>query len=142
MILLDKHIDFIEKNLKQYRIKSEALKEDLLDHICTYIEERESNDFNELYQEALQEFGGHTSFKNLQLETNSRKFIKQSMLLKRLLILAFALAIILVSSGSLFKVMHWPYASMLLFAGALIFILIVVPIFFYDKYKSSIYKFS
>ena len=47
MVLLDKHIDFIEKNLKQYGIKSEALKEDLLDHICTYIEERESNDFNE-----------------------------------------------------------------------------------------------
>ena len=70
MILKDIHIEFIENNLKLYGVKSKDLREDLLDHICTYIETSDSQDFDSLYQEALQKFGGYTSFQNLQLETN------------------------------------------------------------------------
>ena len=73
MQIEDKHVEIIENSLKFQGIKSEALKEDLVDHICTYIESQDSNDFNRLYQEALQKFGGYSSFQNLQLETNFKK---------------------------------------------------------------------
>ena len=142
MILNNQHIEFIENNLKLYGVKSKDLREDLLDHICTYIENNDSEDFDILYQEALEKFGGYNSFQNLQLETNMQKFAQQAIVLKRILHLVSTLAILLILTGLLFKMMHWPYATILLFTGCVIFILVVVPTFFYDRYKSSIHKFS
>nr|WP_321243291.1 hypothetical protein [uncultured Psychroserpens sp.] len=142
MILTDKHITFIEDNLKLYGVKSKDLREDLLDHICTYIETNDSQDFDSLYQEALQKFGGYNSFQNLQLETNLQKFAHQAIRLKRTLHLVSTIAVLLFLTGLLFKMMHWPFANILLFIGSVIFIIIVIPTFFYDRYKSSIHKFS
>lgn len=142
MILTDQHIQFIETNLKLYGVKSQDLRGDLLDHICTYIENNDSEDFDTLYQEALQKFGGYNSFQNLQLETNLQKFAQQAIRLKRILHIVSTLAILLILTGLLFKMMHWPYATILLFSGCVAFILVVIPTFFYDRYKSSIHKFS
>ena len=142
MILKDQHIEFIENNLKLYGVKSKDLREDLLDHICTYIETNDSQDFDSLYQEALQKFGGYTSFQNLQLETNLQKFAQQAIRLKRVLHLVSTITVLLIIIGILFKVMHWPYATILLFSGCIVFILIVIPTYFYDRYKSSILMYS
>lgn len=142
MTITAQHIEFIERNLKLYGVKSKDLREDLLDHICTYIETNASDDFDTLYQEALQKFGGYSSFQNLQLETNLQKFAQQAIRIKRMLHLISTLAILLILTGLLFKMMHWPYATILLFSGCVVFILIVIPTFFYDRYKSSIHKFS
>ena len=76
MKVSDKHIDFIENSLKFYGVKNITLKEDLVDHICTYIENEDSEDFDTLYQEALQKFGGYSSFQNLQLEVNKKSEIE------------------------------------------------------------------
>lgn len=142
MKLLDKHITFIEKSLEFHGIKSEVLKEDLIDHICSYIENQESNDFEILYQEALQKFGGYSSFQNLQLETNLQKFASQTIRLKKILHGVGAICILLISAGILFKWMHWPYATILLFSGFVLLILVAIPLYFYDRYKLSIHKFS
>jgi hypothetical protein len=142
MKVTDQHIEFIETNLKLYGVKSKDLREDLLDHICTYIEANDSNDFDTLYQEALQKFGGYSSFQNLQLETNLQKFAQQAIRIKRMLHLISTVAVLLILTGLLFKMMHWPFATILLFTGCIIFILIVIPTFFYDRYKSSVHKFS
>jgi hypothetical protein len=142
MILKDQHIEFIENNLKLYGVKSKDLREDLLDHICTYIETNDTQDFDSLYQEALQKFGCYTSFQNLQLETNLQKFAQHTIRLKRALHLVSTIAVLLIMIGLLFKVMHWPFATILLFSGCVVFILVVIPTYFYDRYKSSIHKFS
>ena len=142
MTITAQHIEFIERNLKLYGVKSKDLREDLLDHICTYIETNASDDFDTLYQEALQKFGGYSSFQNLQLETNLQKFAQQAIRIKRMLHLISTLAVLLILTGLLFKMMHWPYATILLFSGCVVFILIVIPTFFYDRYKSSIHNFS
>ncbi|MFD1062722.1 hypothetical protein ACFQ1Q_05645 [Winogradskyella litorisediminis] len=142
MNLTDQHIEYIERNLKLYGIKSKELKEDLLDHICTYIENANSGDFDKLYQEALQKFGGYSSFQNLQLETNLQKFAAKAIILKRFLNGSGAFSALFIATGVLFKWMHWPFASILLFSGFIILILIVIPLFFYDRYKSSTHKIS
>lgn len=77
MKLLEKQIEFIDNSLAFYGVKNEELREDLVDHICTYIENNDSEDFNGLYQQALQKFGGYASFQNLQLETNHQKLAKE-----------------------------------------------------------------
>jgi len=142
MQIEEKHIDFIEKSLKLYGVQSESLREDLVDHICTYVESQDGNDFNALYQEALQKFGGYASFQNLQLETNMQKFNKERALLNKLKIALGFTMIALLVLGMLFKIQHWPYASAMLVGAILTFVLGVLPVLFYAKYKRSIYKFS
>ena len=142
MQLLEKHIDFIENSLKLYGVTSTELKEDLVDHICTYIENQDSNDFNELYKQALQKFGGYASFQNLQLETNLQKFAKEIVLLNKLKFINSCIIVLLLVFGLIFKIMHWPYASILIITALAFAALVVFPIHFYTRYKKSIHKFS
>lgn len=142
MQLEEKHIKFIEKSLTLYGVQSVSLREDLVDHICTYIENQDSNDFDTLYQEALQKFGGYASFQNLQLETNLQKYNNERVVLNKLkTTLGFTIILLLVL-GMLFKIMHWPYASSLLVGAISVFAFGVLPVLFYARYKRSIYKFS
>ncbi|KGO86537.1 hypothetical protein Q765_09925 [Flavobacterium rivuli WB 3.3-2 = DSM 21788] len=41
------------------------------------------------------------------------------------------------STGSLFKIMHWPFASILLLLGFIILNVLFMPLFFYHKYKTA-----
>ena len=142
MQILEKHIDFIENSLKLYGVKSTALQEDLVDHICTYIENQESHDFNTLYQEALQKFGGYASFQNLQLETNFQKYAKELVMLNKLKFICGSASTLLLIICLVFKFMHWPYANALMISAFLVFALLILPIHFYTRYKNSIHKFS
>ncbi|WCO01845.1 hypothetical protein [Psychroserpens ponticola] len=142
MILSDKQIEFIERNLKLYGVKSEDLREDLLDHICTYIESKGSGDFDSLFQEALQKFGGYASFQNLQLETNYQKFAKQIITINKLKFSFGFLVILFLVTSLVFQMMNWPYANAWLLCAILVTVLAILPIHFYAKYKKSIHKFS
>lgn len=44
--------------------------------------------------------------------------------------------------GVLFKIMHWPYANMLMLTSLLVFILVFIPIYFVVKYKDPETKFN
>ncbi len=142
MQLLEKHIDFIENSLTLYGVTSIELKEDLVDHICTYIENQNSDDFNTLYRKALQKFGGYDSFKNLQIETNLQKFAKELITLNRFKFSIGCAVVLLLVLSLLFKVMHWPYANVLMLSAILVSALALLPIHFYVKYKTSVHKFS
>ena len=142
MQLEEKHIRFIEKSLTLYGVQSESLREDLVDHICTYIESQDATDFDALYQEALQKFGGYASFQNLQLETNLQKFTKERVVLNKLKFTLGGAMVLLLVLGMLFKIMHWPYASSFLAGSLIVFGFGVLPVLFYARYRRSIYKFS
>jgi len=42
------------------------------------------------------------------------------------------------STGVLFKIMHWPMATVLLFAGFLLLNIGFLPTYFYQKYKAAV----
>lgn len=44
--------------------------------------------------------------------------------------------------GILFKIMHWPFANMLMFSSLAVFALIFVPIYFYAKFRDPETKFN
>jgi len=142
MILSNKQIEFIENNLKLYGVKSKDLREDLLDHMCTYIETNDSQDFDMLYNEALQKFGGYSSFQHLQLETNLQKFSKEIVTLNKLKFALSCGTTVLLAFSLLFKMMHWPYANVILIFAILVFAVVILPIHFYTRYKKSVHKFS
>ncbi|SDB60456.1 hypothetical protein SAMN03097699_2497 [Flavobacteriaceae bacterium MAR_2010_188] len=53
MKLNDEHYSFMDKSLKLYGIHSTDLRQDLVDHISTYIENHNGDDFQILFEEAL-----------------------------------------------------------------------------------------
>lgn len=142
MKLMDDHISFIEKSLELYGVKSKELREDLVDHICTYIENQDSEDFNALYQQALQKFGGYANFKNLQLETNYQLFAKQLIAINKLKFFAGFMVILLLVTSLVFQMMQWPYANAWLLGAIALSVLVILPVHFYSRYKKSIIKFS
>ncbi len=142
MKLLDEHIEFIATNFQFYGIKSESLKEDLVDHICSYIENQDSDDFNQLYQEALLKFGGYASFQNLQQETNFQKLSQKMIFLNKLQFSLGCVVALLFIISLLFKILHWPYANLILLLGFIVAGFILIPIYFYGRYKISVHQFS
>lgn len=142
MELSEKHIVFIDNSLSLYGVKDENLREDLLDHICTYIEEQETGDFNKLYQQALQKFGGYASFQNLQLETNHQKLAKEIITVNKLKFSLGFVVILLLVVSLVFQMMSWPYANAWLLAAIAVSVLVILPTHLYANYKKSIHKYS
>ncbi|MBR9913639.1 MAG: hypothetical protein GYB32_02235 [Algicola sp.] len=142
MTLSNEQVEFIENNLKLYGIESKDLRDDLTDHICSYLETSESEDFDSLYQEALQKFGGYTSFQNLQRETNIQKFSKELTGLNKVKFIMSCLATLIAASSLVFKMMHWPYANALLIGAIGFFVVVVLPVHFYYRYRKANYQYS
>jgi hypothetical protein len=137
MILTDEQIEYIDTNLKLYGIASEELRNDVLDHMCTYMEENDFPDFDTAYQEALQKFGGYAAMGNLQKETYLQVTVKRVLQQKKILYICTLTATMLSLTGLLFKVFHWPGAMVLLFLGIAAIILIVLPLYFYQQYRNA-----
>lgn len=135
MILTDQQIEYISTNLKFYGIRSEELRSDVIDHICTYIENKETDDFNTAYNEAIQRFGGYAAMAVLEKDTYLLTTFKKNAFRQRLVYIFGFMASFIISLGILFKFMHWPYATILFFCGSLILIFFYLPIIFYHKYK-------
>ena len=141
MILSDKQIDFIDQSLSFYGIESKSLKEDVTDHICTYIESREGH-FDDLYKEAINEFGGYVAIKNIQNETRQQLYTEKYLKLKQLVSIFGYLVVGFFIISYLFKIMQWPYSNILLTITLSLLVLGFCPLLLYFNYKKSIYKFS
>lgn len=55
--------------------------------------------------------------------------------MKKLMYSAGFIGAVLISLGSLFKIMHWPSANILVISGMIAFLLFFVPLFALDRYK-------
>jgi len=55
---------------------------------------------------------------------------------KSVYVLAF-LSCFLISTAVLFKIMHWPSASIMLVTGVALLNFGFLPVFFYQKYKAA-----
>ncbi len=137
MILTNTQIDSISCDLDGLGIKSNELKEDILDHICSDIESREGNNFEEAYQSIIKKFGGEKAIEKIQKDTDFLLDYKRSLSLKRALYISGFIVSFLMSTGIMFKVMHWPYAGMILLTAFVLLNFVLLPIFFYDRYTTS-----
>ncbi|WP_397363295.1 hypothetical protein [Olleya sp. R77988] len=142
MRLTDQQVDYISNNLKLYGLKNQDLKEDILDHICSYIEQAEDITFDQAYKNAIQQFGGYLHINQIQRETNAQLYFKSSKNRKRLLSILQLITAMLIATGSLFKIMHWPYATVLIFIGFICLILLTLPLYFYNKHKDQSLKYQ
>ncbi|WP_299892190.1 hypothetical protein [uncultured Lacinutrix sp.] len=142
MKLTEQNIAYITKNLELYGLKNQNLKEDILDHICTHIENTKDDNFNRAYETAIQQFGGYLNINQIQRETHSQLYYKSAKNRYKILFIIGFLNSILIATGSLFKIMHWPDAGKILVLAFAFFILITLPLLFYSKYKDKSLKYQ
>jgi len=127
--LTEKEIDKISGDIDQQGLTYTPLKDEILDHICCNIEaEMESGmTFNEAYRKVKGRMG-RKRIRQIQDETLfliSKKYRR----MKRLMhVLGVAVPIIIILA-SIFKVMHWPGAGLLISLGLFVTGAVFLPVF-------------
>ncbi len=132
----DEQVDYIIDDLRKNGIETDDLLNNLLDHICIIIEQdlADGKDFQQYYHTVVTRFYTR-DIKELEEETTNLLTFKNYYAMKKTMIVAGAISVITLAFGSLFKVMHWPGANVLLLSGIVFFSLLFLPILFLLKVK-------
>lgn len=136
--LSDTEVDFILNDLKSKGIKSEDLRDNLLDHICCIIESerKEESDFYNLYEAILPRFF-KAKIAEIQIETDNLLTFKHFYTMKTVLKYSGIATVVLTLLGAIFKSMHWPGAGVLVVLGAFFFSVIFMPLLIILKMKDD-----
>lgn len=140
MELTEQQMKYIETNLEFYGIKDIQLKEDFLDHICSYIESVKSTDFENVYSQAISNLGGYATLQQFQREKNEKLLIKSFIIRTRNVYLTCTINAVILLIGFLFLMFQWPFSGVLLLIGFSQFIIITLPYILFDKYKRQSQK--
>jgi hypothetical protein len=136
--LTDEEVDFIREDIRRRGVFTESLQEDLLDHLCCYIEAQpgDGRPFGEIYRQAVEAFG-HNGLQQVQDETLFLINNKHLTTMKKLMYISGAFASITLIAGAFFKLHHWPGTGVLLLSGITIMALLFAPSLFYLRYKEA-----
>jgi hypothetical protein len=139
MKLSDSQIVTIRSYIDKSAIRSDLLKDDILDHICCVVEHKASRGmpvdkataeaFEELAPDGLDEIQRETVFL-----LNSNKII----LMKKVMYSIGLVSSMAISLGWLFRIMRWPGGWELVNYGFLAFALLFVPMVTFNQFKTSI----
>ena len=137
-VLKDEHISFILEDIRRNGIESEELQLDLLDHICCVIETEmlPNSNFEEFYRSIIHRFYKH-ELREIQEETQLLLTFKNYYAMKKVMILSGAFSAFTFIIGSLFKIMHWPGAAVMLLTGIVFFCFLFLPILSILKVKEQ-----
>lgn len=138
--LTDEQIDLIAEDIRVRGVFSQSLQEDLLDHICCFIEEQDDErPFDEIYRLALDAFG-QSGLQGVQDETLyliNRPYLTK---MKKIAFVSAGLSAVALIGGAMFKIQHWPGANMMLIIGILVLAMFFIPYFFYVQMKEQTEK--
>ncbi len=116
--LNEQQVDWVAAQLHQQGLRKQTLKPELLDHFCCFIEEQIENGttIETAWAQALHEIapGG---FKELEFEHFLFVNYKKQLQMKKLLFFTGFTSAFLISTGIMFKTLHWFPAPILLFLG-------------------------
>lgn len=141
MRLTEAQEDKVRATVEQYQFKVPGLSDDIIDHLCCYLEYegKENQDFDSQLEEAIQKLAPH-GLASLEQQTlfllNATKIIR----MKRFFFVFGLIASMAFSAGVLFKLLHWPGANVMLFGGALVFLFIFLPFWTLDRFKFKMIK--
>lgn len=134
-LLTEKQIAIITNDVENEGINYSHLMIDLIDHVCCDIESHMNQgiSFDQAYQLVRKEFGikglRHIQQDTLMLIDKNYRIMKNSM--KLIGVLAMAL----MAFGALFKIMHWPFASVMLLISFFFTTYVFFPSLLYVIYK-------
>ncbi len=135
-MLSDEEIAFLQARINKSNISSQALKDDLLDHFCCFIEHemKEGSNFEEAHRKAWQQICPN-GLDEIQKETIFLLNAKKIIIMKKVMYAIGLLASISISLGWLFNVLGWLGGGDLFTYGFLAFVLIFLPMLAIDRYK-------
>ncbi len=135
--LTDEQIDLIADDIRIRGVFTQSLQEDLLDHICCFIEEQDDErPFEEIYRRALDAFG-QKGLQGVQDETLYLINQPYQRAMKKFAYITGAIASTMLLAGAFFKIMHWPGANIMLIVGTVTLSMFFIPYFFYVNLKEQ-----
>lgn len=139
MLLGDEKVDFIRGEIEKSAIAIQALKEDLLDHFCCFIEYeiKRGHSFEAAYAKAMKQICPN-GFDEIQKETIYLLNAKKILFMKKVMYSIGLITSISVSIGWLFRILHWPGGNQLFVYGFLGLVLLFIPMLAIDRYKVSL----
>jgi len=139
--LTDADVEFISLIINESQIKSQEMKEDLVDHFCCAIEEemKKGLSFKDSYELAYQNICPD-GFDEIQRETVYLLTFKNIKSMKRLMYLSGYLALIGITTTLFLKSSHWNFAGITLLLSAAILIFLFLPSLFMNLYKRELTK--
>ncbi|TNF48895.1 MAG: hypothetical protein EP305_04200 [Bacteroidetes bacterium] len=138
IVLSEEQVQYILEDLEQKGIELEELRFSLLDHICCVLEE-ELNDpanFQDHYTKVLPRFFKR-ELREIQEETELLMRFKNYYAMKRTMIISAGFTAFTFVTGALFKIMHWPGASVMILLSIVTLCFIFLPILFIFKTKET-----
>jgi hypothetical protein len=135
--LTEPQIDLISAYIKQHGVAHDELHDDLLDHVCTSIENLmdQGHSFEDAFQQTIKLFGPG-GLKQVQQQTfNLLTEMNENM--KKVTFTFGLTSTFLLLAGTIFKLMHWPFASMMIVLGTAMLCLVYLPIILWHKIKES-----
>ncbi len=136
--LSEQQIDYILNDIKTRGVEMEDLQLNLLDHICCTVEceLQENGNFEEFYQQVITRFF-KKELREIQEETILLLTFKNYFIMKNVMIRSGFVSVLLLVCGSLFKLMHWPGAGLLITLGVALLSLCFLPLVFILKIKDK-----
>ncbi|MDR0872940.1 MAG: hypothetical protein LBN27_05655 [Prevotellaceae bacterium] len=137
--LTEKQIDFISQVINQSNISSAAMKEDLIDHFCCAVEAEMQNgtSFETAYDKAYQHISPD-GFDEIQRETIYLLTYKKIKSMRKTLFLSGYLSAIGATTTFFMKLMHYPYAQLVLVITTAILLFVLLPVLFMYLYKKDL----
>jgi hypothetical protein len=113
--LTDEQVDFIRKEIESHGISLPDLQANLIDHMCTIIENEmsENDDFHSFFYSIIPRFF-HDNLHEIEMETIQLIHQQKFKHMKKTLGYVLAFSTFLLVTGSLFKILHLPGAAMLI----------------------------
>ncbi|MCF8465308.1 MAG: hypothetical protein K9G41_10725 [Flavobacteriales bacterium] len=135
--LTELQVELIAAYIKENGVAQNELQVDLLDHLCTSIENRisQGESFEEAFQYTLSLFGPG-GLKQVQNET-FELLTEMNAIMKKVTFGFGLTSTFLLLAGTIFKLMHWPGASIMMVLGSGLLVLGYLPMILAHKLKES-----
>ena len=138
IVLNEEQVQYILRDLESKGIDMEELRFSLLDHICCVLEEEldDHGQFRSHYEKVLPRFFKR-QLSEIQEETELLIRFKHYYAMKRTMIISAGITAFSFITGALFKIMHWPGASVMILLSIVTLCFVFLPILFLFKTKET-----
>ncbi|MCF8346183.1 MAG: hypothetical protein K9G38_03145 [Bacteroidales bacterium] len=135
--LTDKELRILNKEIEREGLTYTDLQNELLDHLCCDIEVK--MDDGKAFLQALEEVKNEMGKDCIrQIQEDTLLLINQKYkLMKKIMYIIGSVAPILVIAGTVFKVQHWPGASIMLVVGLFLLAAVYLPVFVSIKIRDT-----
>jgi hypothetical protein len=136
--ITDEQIEYILNDIRRNGVEMEDLQLNLLDHICCIMEQelKETDDFEQFYQDTVRRFY-KTELREIETETINLLTFKNYYAMKKVMLMSGASSVTAFIIGTVFKIMHWPGANILILLAIVTFSLVFLPIIYFLKSREA-----